>query len=1198
MELFSPAARDWFVQSFGTPTDVQRKGWPPIAEGKHTLLIAPTGSGKTLAAFLAGIDAVGRLPDTAEQGVRLLYVSPLKALVYDIERNLRAPLVGVARAAARLGQHWRDLQVDVRTGDTPQKTRRQQMRQPAEILVTTPESLFLILGSQAREGLRTVHTLIVDEVHALAGEKRGVHLALSLERLCDLTGSDPQRIGLSATVRPSDEVARFLGGERPVTAIDASTPPHLDLAVVVPVPDMESIPVEPPKPGGGPILGALYAQDAASERRERGIWSALYPALLDEVRAHRSTLIFVNSRGLCERLARRLNELAGEEWVQAHHGSVSHAKRTAIEEALKRGHLRGIVATSSLELGIDMGAVDRVLLVESPGSVARGLQRVGRAGHRVGEVSAGRIYPKFRGDLLECAVVASRMQQGEIESLRVPHNALDVLAQQIVALCCERPRAVDEIMPLVHRTYAYRGLSQDALHAVLDMLCGQFVSTEFADLRPLLRWDRTSDMLSARRAAPMISRMNGGTIPDRGSYGVYLGPEGSRVGELDEEMVFETRTGDTILLGASSWRVEQITRDRVIVSPAPGEPGRLPFWRGDGPGRPFELGQALGALVRTLGAMPQQEALKYLLAHVPLEHFAAQNLVAYIAEQKAHTELRCAGDPTTWLHRLQHERRAVEVAVAGELRWIAAQDAGLYRDALGVVPPPGLPQDCLRVPDEPLEQLAQRYAQTHGPFLAQEPAARWGLLPAQLEPVLRVLEERGIVVRGELYPGRDQLDWCHVEVLRRLKRHTLARLRHQVAAVDARALGRFLPMWQGLIARVPGQDRLLEVITQLEGLALPWSTLSTVMLPARVAGFALDTLDMVAATGAVVWVGFGPLGARDGRVALYRRTEVGRLLAPAEQYVPPSEIQGHILEHLKTRGASFLTEIEAAVQRLSPSLKRQEFETALWDLVWAGQITNDTFTPLRSLGRSRPVTGRPHRRASHVLAGGRWSLVADLMDTSVTETERTLARARMLLERYGLVSREVVAFEEVPGGFAPILKVLKAMEASGRVRRGYFVEGLSGAQFGHPGAVERLRAAANDIDAEAGRGEPPALVLAAVDPANPYGALLPWPKTGAPDGLRPRRVPGAWVVLLAGACALYVGPGGRQLLTFPDLLGPDDERCSAAFQALRRLPQAGRRLLVVERVDGVPVRDTPHYPLLKACGFEPDYRGLVAGAER
>jgi ATP-dependent Lhr-like helicase len=1471
--FFSAPTAEWFGSNFAAPTPAQNLGWPLIAQGLHTLIAAPTGSGKTLAAFLWALDRLGgSTAADGPPGARVVYVSPLKALVYDIERNLRAPLAGVRRAAERLGSGARELGVDVRTGDTPPTERRRQAREPGRILVTTPESLFLILGSRAAENLRGVHTLIVDEVHALAPVKRGVHLALSLERLAAIADADPQRIGLSATVNPLAEAACFLGGDRDVAIVDALAPPRLDLRVVVPVPDMERVVPPDPRREGGPLLGRMASDEAPAER---GIWAVLYPALLREIRANRSTLVFVNSRGLCERLCRRLNELAGEELVQAHHGSVSNERRAQIEDGLKRGNLRGIVATSSLELGIDMGAVDRVLQVESPGSVARGLQRVGRAGHAVGEISVGRIYPKFRGDLLECAVVADRMRRGEIEELRVPANALDVLAQHLVALCCAAPRSPRDLEALVRRAHPYRELSTQALEGVLDMLSGHYPGGELAELRPLLVWDRSRDQLSARRGAPVLSRLNAGTIPDRGSYPVYLGAGGPRLGELDEEMVFETRAGDNILLGATTWRVEEIGRDRVMVSPAPGEPGRMPFWRGEGPGRPVSLGRELGGLVRRLDALGAAAARRWLEDQAGLDGHAAANLVAYLTDQRAHTgtlptdraitverfrdelgdwrlcilspfgarvhgpwamalqrligsdagfevqvmytddgivvrladteeapdpdrlfpdpdalddlvteqlgtsslfaglfrenaarallmprrsargrqplwaqrlkaqqllaavrrypgfpivietyrecladvfdmralrgllrdvqdgrirvdevetrsaspfarslvfayvaayiyeqdaplaerkaqaltldrnllaellgqeELRdlidgdaldaledelqhrtadrrardadelhdllrrlgdlaepeitrrCTAAPRPWLAALEASRRAMRVRIAGEPRWIAAEDAALYRDALGCVPPPGLPEALLVPVDEPLESLLRRFARTRGPFPAASVAERLGLRLAQLGPAFRLLEAQGTLVQGAMRPGGSGVEWCDAEVLRRLRRRTLARLRRAVTPVDGAALGRFLPAWQsvepggaGVPARGAHAPRgLLEVIEPLEGLAIPWSALAEAILPARSPGARAQDLDMLAASGELVWVGAGALGVRDGRVALYRRARARDLLEMPEAPGDLDPAQSAVLEHLGRRGACFVTELEQAVAASGVRVGRTDLEAALWRLVWAGLITNDTFAPLRAL------SGGAARR-SGVLGGGRWSLVADLADAACDGDRRAVARAEMLLGRYGVVSREMVQAEGLPGGFGPLYRVLARMEEAGRVRRGYFVEGLAGAQFARPGAVERLRASRVEEPPLDGFGPDDALALRAVDPANPYGAVLPWPQTGDP-AFRPRRVPRAWVVLVAGTPVLYLAPRGRRLASFRShASGPD--ALTAAAGALVRLKRYGRRRsLLIERVDGVPALDSGLKDVLVAAGFEPDYNGLVLPA--
>ncbi|HYX88011.1 MAG TPA: DEAD/DEAH box helicase, partial [Gaiellaceae bacterium] len=600
LAVFSAETRAWFEQAFAEPTPAQALGWPAIARGGHTLIQAPTGSGKTLAAFLYGID---RLNPEPGQGLRLLYVSPLKALNYDIERNLRGPLAGLRS----------ELRVAVRTGDTPQKERAAMLREPPDILITTPESLFLLLTSRARETLPSIETVIVDEVHAVAGTKRGAHLALSLERLQRLAESPIQRIGLSATQRPLEEIGRFVSGGREIELVDAGRAKELDLRVVVPLEDMR----EP--------------------EEQQSIWPSIYPEILELVRAHRSTIVFVNNRRLAERLALRLNDLAEEEIARAHHGSLAREQRLEVEELLKKGAIPCLVATSSLELGIDMGAVDLVVQVESPKSVARGLQRIGRAGHELGAVSRGRIFPKFRADLLESAVVARRILDGAIEETRIPRNPLDVLAQQIVAICADEDIAVDELHRLVRGAYPFADLSRVQLENVLDMLDGRYPSDEFAELRARVVWDRTAGVVRGRQGARRLAVTNAGTIPDRGLYGVHLVDGGGRVGELDEEMVYEARAGQTFLLGASTWRIEEITRDRVLVSPAPGVPGAVPFWKGEGVGRPFELGEAIGATSRELVALSDRKALDRLRDEFALDERAATNLLGFLREQEAAT---------------------------------------------------------------------------------------------------------------------------------------------------------------------------------------------------------------------------------------------------------------------------------------------------------------------------------------------------------------------------------------------------------------------------------------------------------------------------------------------------------------------------------------------------------------------------------
>ena len=676
MRLFHPAVAEWFAASFAAPTPPQTEGWPAIARGESTLILAPTGSGKTLTAFLWAINRVMCSPAPARKidACRVLYISPLKALAVDVERNLRSPIAGVAHRAAARGDAFHAPTVAVRTGDTPASERARFQREPADFLITTPESLYLLLTSNAHEALKSIDTVIIDEIHALVPTKRGAHLALSLERLEAIASGPLQRIGLSATQRPLDEVARYLGGARPrrvaasagqaasktgrgqtrpvpgqaetaihqefnaertsphyrpVTIVDTSQKKKLELTIEVPVEDMarmgevEDIP-------SGPAGGA----------QRSSIWSAIHPRLLELVRAHRSTLIFVNSRRVAERLAGAVNELAGEPLVRAHHGSLARPQRIEIEDKLKAGQIRGLVATSSLELGIDMGAIDLVIQIEAPPSVASGMQRIGRSGHTIDQPSRGIIVPKYRGDLVACAAVTRAMHDAEIESIRYPRNPLDVLAQQIVAMVAMATWDVDDLFHAVRSAAPFAELSRSIFEGVLDMLSGRYPSDDFADLRPRVTWDRLKNQLVAREGAKRVAVINGGTIPDRGLYSVFLaggqGPS-ARVAELDEEMVFESRVGETFLLGASSWRIEDITHDRVIVTPAPGQPGKMPFWKADSAGRPLELGRHIGALVRSLRQMPPAAAIQRLTAHHDLDARAAENLLRYLADQAAAT---------------------------------------------------------------------------------------------------------------------------------------------------------------------------------------------------------------------------------------------------------------------------------------------------------------------------------------------------------------------------------------------------------------------------------------------------------------------------------------------------------------------------------------------------------------------------------
>ncbi len=1649
MACFHPVTAAWFKAVFDAPTAPQSMGWPVIARGESALILAPTGTGKTLAAFLWCLDRLmlenrergskgAREQSSNERrGCRIVYVSPLKALAVDVERNLRSPLAGMANMARRMGVPFHEPQISVRTGDTPQRERARFARHPADILITTPESLYLLLTSQAAEALRTVETVIIDEIHALVPTKRGAHLSLTLERLEALTGKPLQRIGLSATQRPLEEVARFLGGvevertqesesagqrvsesARPSAAVDDSTTGDSEGAVVakgtglsgnrreattgLSTPSAAAPVAQDDRPDLGEIAdsGALRYRpvtivNAAARKqlklrievpvedmarlgemeeipsgpasqtpRRVSIWNAIHPRLLEIIRERNSTILFVNARQTAERLAGALNDLAGEPIARAHHGSLAAAQRSVIEEQLKAGQIRALCATSTLELGIDMGAVDLVIQIESPPSVASGMQRIGRAGHHVDAVSEGILFPKYRADLVACAAVTRAMHEGHIESTRFPRNPLDVLCQQLVAIVASAGKAgskgarergnkktgskgareqgskkagalkfnfdgwestdsansansasaevsVDFLFDLVRRAAPFGSLSRTAFEGVLDLLSGRYPSDEFGELRPRLTWDRVRNVVTARDGAARLAILNAGTIPDRGLYGVFLAfTEGKsvRVGELDEEMVFESHPNETFILGASTWRITDITHDRVLVTPAPGEPGKMPFWKGDGPGRPLEFGRRIGAMVRELRALPQAAALTRLVNEHDLDPGAAENLLRFLADQAESTgqvpddrtivvercrdelgdwrvcvltpfgsrihipwamavsaRIRAAGGPeveTLWgddgfvlrfpdtdeppdsdwilveaaeamqlvlrqlgstamfagrfreaagralllprrradqrsplwqlrkrsydllsvasrypsfpllleayreclrdvfdmpalietlraieqrqlrvhvvetrkpspfassllfsyvanflyegdaplaerraqalsvdqdqlrellgeadlrelldadaiaeveeaaqclaenyrarsadgmhdlclklgdlsreelarrvtspdlltqLDRLIRSRRLLELRIAGEKRLIAAEDAARYRDGLGIPLPPGLAAALLEPVAHPVLELVRRYARTHGPFTLREAADRFVLDTEAVELVLRQLAAEGRVLEGGFRPGGLHREWCDAEILRQIRRKSLARLRREVEPVEQHTLARFLTHWQGLLApRRTGTahlDALLDAIENLQGAPLPASLLESSILPARIADYTPAGLDTLVAAGEVAWAGVEPIGERDGRIALFLADKLP-LLAQRRPFVEPlTEREEKLLVVLESTGASFFDALHQAAGSGYPG----ETIDALWSLVWRGLITNDSLHALRAY-IARPESARTprryqtgavfrSRRTTPPTAQGRWSLLplrgagretrttagletGGTFDNSApTATERSHALALQLLHRYGVLLRESVAAENVPGGFSAVYDVLKALEESGRIRRGYFVGGLGATQFALPAAVDLLRQLRTEPPLE----KPEFVQLAATDPANPYGSILRWPELpvaeedseSAPRVLT--RAAYAEVILRNGRLVAWLKRGNPNLLVF---LPPEEpERSQTASGLAHFLCTRGQARMHTHSHEGVLITTINGQPVgahflarfLMDAGFHPGPLGM------
>ncbi|KIP82444.1 ATP-dependent helicase [Stenotrophomonas maltophilia] len=1569
--VFAPATRAWFSGAFPAATPAQVQAWAAISQGQHTLVIAPTGSGKTLAAFLHAIDQLfterdqqsraGMLPQRG--ATRVLYISPIKALGADVQRNLQVPLQGVRAERARRGDPDVDLSVAIRSGDTTASERARLARRPPDILITTPESLFLMLTSNVRETLRHVHTVIIDEIHAVAGSKRGTHLALSLERLENLLQAPAQRIGLSATVRPVDEVARFLGGGRAVSVVQPPSSRQLAMRIVVPVEDMADLPTQGPGSGAG-----------ESSTRVGSIWPHVEASILDEVLRWRSTIVFANSRGVAEKLTARLNALYAERLetdagggasgqrdatafgsfngstagrstgaepllARSHHGSVSKEQRREIEEALKSGALRCVVATSSLELGIDMGLVDLVIQVAAPPSVASALQRVGRAGHQVGGISTGFVYPRTRRDLIDAAVIVDSMLAGRIEALDPPRNPLDVLAQQTVAAVAMDALDVEDWYACVRRAAPYRELPRSAFDAVLDMLAGRYPSDDFAGFRPRLVWNRDTGQLTARPGARQLAVTSGGTIPDRGMFSVVL-PEGEeragsrRVGELDEEMVHESRVNDVITLGATSWRVEQITHDQVIVTPAPGRSARLPFWRGENAGRPAELGAAIGAFLADLdgaaaddGSIPgplaarlqasgldtraitnilgllgeQRQATGVLptdrqlvvercrdelgdwrvmlhspygrrvhdpwalaiaerirerwhvdpsvvssedgiMARIPdssgqlpgadlflfeaeplrrqvtaavgssalfaarfrecasralllprrtpgrrsplwqqrlragqlldvasaypdfpilietareclqdvydlealgglmqrLEAgqvqiaevttavpspFAANLLFGYVAEfmygtdvplaerrasilsldsglladllgqvdigelldagvvervvdelQRLAPDRRAAGkegvadllrelgplsagelaarlldadgEVGAHLATLQQEQRIIAIALAGEARWVAVEDAGRLRDALGIALPKRIPAVFLLPSLDPLGDLVARFARTRGPFTTADVAARFGLGIAVADNALARLAEQGKLLSGQFGATTPEHgtpvarhEWMAEAVFRRLRVRSLQAAREATRPVPATAYVRLLLERHALLGSaaghaalgspvqvtgtLEGSEGVLRVVEQLAGMPLPVSAWENQILPARVRDYAPALLDQLLATGSVLWCGHGTLGEDDGLVSLHLQQVAAETL-PVISEGALSPLQEVILSVLADGGGFFARQLATSVHaRMQAAehlaagidLSPESLHAALWGLAWQGRVATDIWAPLRALSMVRTPS---RARASHVsrrrrgfmgvpmgdavpAAGmpssgpatydapslaGRWSL---LQRDAASDTVRAVALADALLDRHGVVTRGAAVAEGIAGGFPALQQVYRGMEDAGRVLRGRFVEGLGGAQFAERSSVDRLRDIAEDTTLAA---LAPAIGLSAVDPANAYGTVLAWPVHAARQ--RPVRRAGALVVLAGGALRVYLAQGGRTLLLYFDGEDPAhaDLLAASACALAAALRRGRRQSFTLDRINDAEIGRGPVTEALRTAGFRNAPRGL------
>ena len=1498
-------ATTWVQQALGEPTVIQREAWPVLATGQDAVLIAPTGSGKTLAAFLAALDSLAHTPPADRK--RVLYISPLKALASDIERNLRSPLIGLEQIAARSGVTIPPISVGIRTGDTPQSERTRQAKNPPDVWITTPESLFLLLTSRARDALRDIDTVIIDEVHALADSKRGAHLAVSLERLDALLPQPAQRIALSATVTPISEVARYVRATDPagVAVISPAIDKQIELTVESPVLDFRDIGHARTDDAGVEIVTGSAAGDADRS----SVWPAIADRVLDIITAHRSTIVFVNSRRLAERLTARLNDAAAQREeesdqstaareatviARAHHGSVSKDLRRSIEEDLKAGRLPAVVATSSMELGIDMGAVDVVVQIQSPTSVASGLQRVGRAGHGVGEVSRGHVISTHAHDLLLSISLADRMSESLLEPMRLPSLPLDVLSQQIVAMCAMDDWTFDDLAQLIRKAASFTHLSDALLTSVVNMLAGTYPSERFAELRPRLVWDRTSQVLTGRPGAGRLAVTNAGTIPDRGLFGVHVATEGfPRVGELDEEMVYETRVGEVITLGASTWQVQEITHDRVLVTPTPGAIGRMPFWHGDSAGRPAQLAEAIGHTIRSpepktaalqiyldeqqqaTGVVPDDRNLlieafrddigdwRVVLhspygakVHSPLALVLAQNLRdrlgidpqvmhaddgivirlpdyvhaldpvdnaagdsagdvrssgsdfggplggttegehvlsqvvesldidtvgleqtvqdevsgsalfaarfrecagrslllprrrpdrrsplwqqrqranallqvaadypdfpivletmreclhdvydlpglssllerihsgdvsvttvttdhpspfarsllfgyvatfmyegdAPLAERRAqalsidtelladllgtselrslldaeaiaevedevsfqapHTRARSLEDAadllrllgpldtgtaqrcgveSVWLDELVAARRAITVTVGGRRCWAAIEDAGRLRDALGVVLPPGIPDAHLVAGDAPLEGMVHRFARTHGPFRLPDVVEHFGLPVAVVESALNDLLAQRSLLAGEFRPGGHGREFCDPEVLRRIRRRSVARLREEIEPVGLAQYAAFLPRWHGvlesgihesnereLLARdvtAPPEDTasrgtpemsIVDAVDRLSGLVLPASS-TLGIIRSRVPKATLTDLDALLTTGDLTVWSMGEMGSRDARIAWAPAPIAAGIRSMLRgshptmddaEYHELKDIDRSVLNVLVGGGAFLGDSVHASLVSAGTVVSMETVEATLWQLFRAGWISCDSWSFVharvhgRKSPRPRPRTARagstrrraaplPRRTRLATTSGAtsadpRWFLAPGVSATEVTDTgshERIAAEyAGLLLERWAVVTRTAVASEEPVGGFAGQYPVLSTLADAGICQRIYAIEGAGGAQFALADTVDAIR------DASSSLADGSLVTMLSVDPANPCGSLVPWPE----ESRRASRRAGSIVARCGTETRAWLDPNGSHL----EAWGIDTvEHATAVLAALSR----------------------------------------------